>query len=269
MIHLKSPEELQSLRQVGQLLLAVHREIRPLIQPGVTTRMLDQRIGKLLEEHQAESVFLNHPGPVCSFPTVSAISVNEELIHGIPSERELRSGDLVTVDIGCRRDGWCGDSAWTWPVGELSEDSTTLLETGWQLMRMIQDRLSRLTCWRELQEAVAEFLNSTPFNLIDEVRGHGIGRELHEDPQIHLQRGLLDQRDLELQPGLVFTIEPVLSVGEINPWHCSQGWTVETLDGEPGVHFEIMVAVTSSGLEIFTDFFTFCGEFPANGIPDT
>lgn len=257
MIHLKSSDEIDAIGKAGQVVAAAHQYVRSLIQPGVETRVLDAAAEKFLDSRNAIAIFKGLPGPT-PFPNAICLSINEELTAGLPSDRQLAAGDLVSVDIGCRLNGWCADAAWTYAVGkdaagEGGETNQRLIETGRRLIEIAIQRMAMAASWCEVAKHMQTFLANTEFQLVSGLNGHGIGRQLHEDPLVvHAAVDLTDQTDFPLVPGTVFTIEPVLTsgVGEFR-LHGNR-WTTSTRDSQPGAHFEHTVAVTQNGPRVLT-----------------
>ena len=252
MITLKSRREIDRMRPAGLLVTEAHRLIESMIRPGITTGEIDQAVEDLFADHEAIPLFKGVPGPV-PFPAVCCISVNEEVVHGIPGSRVLQAGDIVSVDTGCKLDGWCGDSAWTYPVGEVSPLKRRLLEVGEQTLYLAIESMKDCRWWSEVAERIADFVESHGFSSVEEFVGHGIGRKMHEDPQVpHFVDEETYEKDFEIRPGLVLAIEPMVNAGSLEVKVQKDHWTVKTIDGEPSVHFEHTVAMTSNGPEILT-----------------
>lgn len=244
------------MRSACDLVVEAHRLVRSMIRPGITTGEIDAAVAELYRKHHAEPLFLGVPCPVEGgppFPAVTCISVNEEVVHGIPSERRLLEGDIVSVDTGARLNGWCGDSAWTYPVGEVDSDRRAILDAGEAVLMLAIAEFGRRSRWSEVAGEMESFAISRGYGVVRDFVGHAIGREMHEDPQVpNFVGDDMAEQDFALQPGLVLAIEPMLNGGVDEVQVLPDGWTVVTEDGEPSVHFEHTVALTADGPVILT-----------------
>jgi methionyl aminopeptidase len=252
-IVLKSRREIALMRAAGQVVAKALAEAAALVEPGVRTRQIDAAIEATFCQAGAEPLFKGVPGKV-PFPAASCISVNEEVVHGIPGERILRAGDLVSIDTGCRLAGWCADSAWTFSVGPVDELKARLLSTGQRVLELAIDECSRRQRWSEIAARMVEEVRRAGFSMVEEYVGHGIGREMHEDPQVpnYVSRSLA-HADFALQPGLVLAIEPMVNAGgKSTETNSRDHWTVVTRDRLPSVHFEHTVALTAEGPLVLT-----------------
>ncbi len=251
-IFLKSRREIDRMRRAGLLVTEAHRIVESMIQPGITTAELDQAVEALFEKHHAKPLFKGFPGPV-PFPAVCCISVNDEVVHGIPGDRVLQEGDIVSVDTGCKLNGWCGDSAWSYPVGQVDAQKQKLLEVGEAALLLAIEQVEHCQMWSEVAARLAEFIEKNGCSSVEDFVGHGIGQEMHEDPQVpHFVDKTTLENDFELRPGLVIAIEPMVNAGTKRVTITEDHWTVVTLDGKPSVHFEHTVAITPDGAEILT-----------------
>lgn len=252
-IVLKSPRELQRMRRAGLVVWAAHQTVQHSIRPGVTTGYLEQIVAGVLARFDAEPLFLGVPGPRGPFPAVSCISVNEELVHGIPGPRVLKEGDIVSIDIGCRLDGWCGDSAWTYPVGEISSTCRKLLDVTRRTLEIAIEEFPRQPRWSLIAKKMADYVRSHGLFVVEDFAGHGIGRQMHEAPQVpNFVDASLRRKDIDIQPGLVLAIEPMVNVGTKSVKMLPDGWTIVTADGSPSAHFEHTVARTEQGAWVLT-----------------
>lgn len=246
MIILKSPEEIAVMRRAGRVVAKAHEALASKIKPGVRTIDLDRLVEDLLRREKAISSFKGYQG----FPANICVSVNEQVVHGIPSDRILVEGDIVSVDVGAIVDGFHGDAAWTYAVGEVSKEAQTLLKVGEEaLMRGISmaqagGRLS------DISHAVQVYAESFGFSVVRDFVGHGIGRSMHEAPQI--PNFGPPGRGPRLKPGMTLAIEPMINVGGEDVEILEDRWTVVTLDRTLSVHFEHTVAVTEDGPQILT-----------------
>ncbi|ALC83355.1 MULTISPECIES: type I methionyl aminopeptidase [Bacillus] len=246
MIICKTPRELEIMRRAGQIVALTHQELKQHIKPGVTTKRLDQIADRFIRQHEAIPSFKGYNG----FPGSICISVNEELVHGIPGSRVLHDGDIVSIDIGAKYNGYHGDSAWTYPVGTISEEDQNLLDvTEESLYRGLQEAKpgNRLS---DLSHAIQSYAEGEGFSIVREYVGHGVGQELHEDPQIpHYGPPGKGPR---LKPGMVLAVEPMVNAGSRYVKTLADNWTVITVDGKRCAHFEHTIAITDSGFDILT-----------------
>jgi methionyl aminopeptidase len=252
-IVLKSPREIARMRDAGQVVARAIANAARLIRPGVATRELDAAIEATFQEAGAEALFKGVPGKV-PFPAASCISVNDEVVHGIPSDRVLCVGDLVSIDTACRIAGWCADSAWTFPVGPVDETKSRLLSVGESVLNLALTEIGRHGRWSEVADLMSQAVHNAGFSMVEELVGHGIGREMHEDPQVpNFVSHSLRQADFLLEPGLVLAIEPMVNAGVKRTRTSKKDhWTVRTEDGQPSVHFEHTVALTANGPLVLT-----------------
>ncbi|MGB9692647.1 MAG: type I methionyl aminopeptidase [Candidatus Sumerlaeaceae bacterium] len=245
-IEIKSPAEIEKMRKAGKLLRAVFVELERHIQPGITTAELDTLARKLIEDAGAIPAFLGYEG----YPATLCTSVNEEIVHGIPRARVLREGDIVAVDCGLILGGFYADSAYTYPVGQVSDLARRLIEVtkaalGAGIREMRPDnRLGTLSA------AIQKVVEEAGFSIVREYTGHGIGRAMHEPPQV-LNFGT-PNTGLRLRPGMVFAIEPMVNAGTWKTRVLDDDWTVVTADGSLSAHFEHTVAVTDDGPDVLT-----------------
>lgn len=246
MIICKSETELGFMREAGRIVAETHRLMAQSIEPGITTGELDQIADKFIRSQGAVPSFKGYNG----FPYSICASVNEELVHGFPGKRKLNEGDIITLDIGAEYRGYHGDSAWTYPVGKISEEAQRLLEVTegslYAGLALVKPDVRLYT----ISHAIQQHIENAGFSVVREYVGHGIGSELHEEPQIP-NYGTPD-RGPRLKPGMVLAIEPMVNVGKRYVRTLEDDWTVVTVDGSLCAHFEHTVAVTSDGLEIFT-----------------
>lgn len=246
---LKSPREIQIMREAGRIVARVHAALREAIRPGVSTWDLDQLAVETMARYDAASCFLGYRG----FPANICASINNELVHGIPSrDRILKDGDIISVDIGVRHRGFIGDSAWTYAVGTISEEAQRLMAvTESSLFEGIaQSKAGNRVI--DISRAVQQYVESQGMSIVREYTGHGVGRQMHEAPQV--LNYVSDDSDgrLVLRPGLVIAIEPMVQAGTWQTRTLKDNWTVVSKDGSWAAHFEHTVAITNSGPEILT-----------------
>jgi len=252
MIVLKSRREIAKMREAGKLVAEAHAIARDMVRPGITTLEIDTAIEALFDKHDATPLFKGFPGEV-PFPAVTCMSRNEEIVHGIPSHIELQPGDILSVDTGCRLNGWCGDSAWTYAVGEIDEESQRLMEIGEQCLAVAIQQLEQCSQWSEVARAIMATAHGAGFSLVEQFVGHGIGRDMHEPPQVpNFTSEDSGYEDFEIKPGLVLAIEPMVNAGGIDFRILDDKWTAVTKDGKRSVHFEHTVALTKNGAELLT-----------------
>ena len=252
MISLKRPREIELMREAGRLVAQAHRLIRDMVEPGVTTGQIDAVVENLFDKHGATPLFKGVPGKV-PFPAVCCISVNEQVVHGIPGPRRLESGDIVKVDTGCRLNGWCGDSAWSYAVGQIDALKQRLMQIGVENLYLAIRECGRRKRWSEVAQIMEQHVRQAGYSVVEQFVGHGIGREMHEDPQVpNFVSSQLKRHDFRIEPGLVLAIEPMVNAGTKNVRVLKDHWTVETKDKKPSVHFEHTVAITAEGPDILT-----------------
>ncbi len=247
MIHLKSPDEIEAIAAGGAVIGALFEELEDWIRPGLTTQEVDERAEAFIRSFDgavpAFQGLYGFPGAVC-------ISVNEEIVHGIPSSRVLREGDIVSVDVGVRRDGWCSDSAWTFAVGEIAAEAQDLLDVTRESLDRAVEAARAGGHIGDIGAAVLRTVEDRDFGIVRDLVGHGIGREVHEEPQVP-NIGRQGYGPL-LRKGMVLAIEPMLSAGSDRIRTLDDGWTVVTADGSLSAHFEHTIAVTAEGPQVLT-----------------
>jgi methionyl aminopeptidase len=246
MIITKTPREIEIMREAGRIVALTHQELKKHISPGITTKELDAIAEQFILKNDAIPSFKGYNG----FPGSICASVNNELVHGIPGDRVLKDGDIITIDIGAKYNGYHGDSAWTYPVGTVDEETKRLLEvTEESLYRGLNEakpgeRLSNIS------HAIQTYVESNGFSIVREYVGHGVGQDLHEDPQIPHYGP--PNKGPRLKPGMVLAIEPMVNAGSRYVKTLADNWTVVTVDGKMCAHFEHTVAITETGYEILT-----------------
>ena len=255
---LKTSAELEIMRQAGRIVAEAHEEMRRAIQPGITTKALDVIAATVLRDYGAEPCFLGYaPGAHPPFPATITASINQELVHGIPSaSRVLQAGDVIGLDLACFYQGYVGDAAFTHPVGEVSRSARRLLEaTEAALMEAIKASVAgnRIS---DVAKATVRFAGRMGYSVAREYTGHGVGRAMHEEPQVPNWWPGRNSRhqwmDYDLQVGMTYAIEPMLIAGRSDLIELDDGWTVVTKDGSLAAHFEHTVAITESGPLILT-----------------
>ncbi len=245
-ITVKDVKAIELMRDAGSVVALIHARIEEAIRPGVTTGALDDIARDTLAELGATSSFLGYHG----FPGHICASVNDEIVHGIPGKRLLKDGDIISIDVGAIVRGYHGDSAWTYPVGRVSEEASRLLEdTEGALMQAIDAARSghRLGA---IGHAVEEYAIDRGYGVVREYGGHGIGQQMHEDP--HVPNHGQPSQGPRLRTGMTLAIEPMLTTGGEETVVLADQWTVVTADGSLAAHFEHTVAIDASGGQILT-----------------
>ena len=254
----KSPQNLEMMRRSGLLVWeALFKVVRPMVVPGTTTKELDQAIERYFRAHNASSLFKNYVpdgSNVPPFPAVTCISINEEVVHGIPGPRQLKEGDIVSIDTGCKLDGWCGDAAVTFPVGKVSPEVQRLLDVTQGVLDLAIYLIGRSSRWSDVATEMEKYVKDHGFFVVETFVGHGIGREMHEDPQVpnFMSDQLKKNGDFVLEPGLVIAVEPMVNVGTKRVRTRPDRWTQVTADRRPSAHFEHTIAVTKDGPYVLT-----------------
>jgi methionyl aminopeptidase len=246
MIICKSPAEIEKLRRAGQLVRELLEELRGKIQPGVSTLDLERFVERRLAQLGAQAAFKGYRGYPCCLCT----SVNDEIIHGIPSDRRLQAGDIVSLDMGVILDGYYGDSAITVPVVEVSEPIQRLLRVTEESLELAIEKARLGNRLGDISVTVQQHVEKNGYNVVREFVGHGIGRALHEEPQIpnYGQAG----HGPALKEGMVLAIEPMVNAGGPASRVLDDNWTAVTADGTLSAHFEHMVAITRNGPDVLT-----------------
>jgi methionyl aminopeptidase len=246
MVLRKTPQQIAHMRKAGSIVAEMHEVCRRAAKPGVTTADLDAAAREVLERRRARSNFLGYHG----FPAVACISPNEVIVHGIPGDRVLEEGDIVSIDCGAIIEGWHADAAVTVPVGEIDDESKRLIDVTRSALQASIDATvagNRLGDIGAVSEAVVE---KAGFSVVRDYVGHGIGTAMHEDPQVPNYGP--PGRGLRLKAGLVIAIEPMVNAGGERSRVLGDGWTVVTADSSRSAHFEHTVAVGDNGPEVLT-----------------
>lgn len=246
MIIRKSKAELEFMREAGRIVALTHQELAKWIRPGVTTKELDRIADRFIRSMNAIPSFKGYGG----FSGSICTSVNEELVHGIPGDRVLRDGDLISIDVGANYNGFHGDSAWTYAVGAISEEAKRLMDVTEQSLYKGLEQATPDARLSDVSHAIQTFVEAAGFSIVREYVGHGIGKDLHEDPQIPNYGP--PGRGPRLQPGMVLAIEPMVNAGERYVRTLEDNWTVVTVDKSLCAHYEHTVAITEDGYEILT-----------------
>lgn len=254
---LKSAREIELMRAAGRVVHQVLCELETLVRPGVTTAELAQRAEEIIRAAGGEALFrgVRHAQARFPFPACICTSVNEEVVHGIPGDRALRAGDIISIDCGVRLRGYCGDAAATVPVGAVPREVQRLIDVTRAALDTALAEMRPGRRWSEVARQVQRCVEDAGFGVVREFCGHGIGQQMHEFPNVpnyydRSQRNL----DFELVPGTTLAVEPMVTAGRAEVMFADDsGWTVVTKDGSRAAHFEHTVAVTEHGVDVLTD----------------
>lgn len=249
----KSDKEIAQMRQTGLLVWQAHQVALEHVKPGVTTAEINDAVEQFIAEQDALPLFKGVPGKV-PFPAAACISVNEQIVHGIPGKRALKEGDVVSIDIGCKYHGWCGDAAVTHPVGRVSPKVQHLLDVTEGALRLAIELIPKRKMWSQIAKEMEAYVKGEGFSVVEGLVGHGIGHDLWESPQAPnyytLQYEALG--DFALKPGLVIAVEPMVNMGSKRMKTLDDHWTIATQDNMPSAHFEHTIAITKTGPQILT-----------------
>jgi methionyl aminopeptidase len=249
---LKSPREIALMREAGKLVAQALRICRTMARPGVRTIDIDQAVESLFARHGALPLFKGYPGRV-PFPAVTCISLNEQVVHGIPGPRVIRDGDLLKIDTACKLNGWCADAAITVIVGEVRPEWRRLVQVAEQTLAIARVEMGRKRMWSEVAALMQQHVESSGFSVVTQYVGHGIGRVMHENPQVpNFVNREVRKADFRLEEGLVLAVEPMVNMGRAETRTLADHWTVVTRDGLPSVHVEHTFAIMREGVQVVT-----------------
>ena len=255
-ITLKSRREIELMRKAGVVVADVLSKLQEIAKPGITTAQLDGVAVQMAADAGAETLFKGVRGPHTQvpFPGAICVSVNEQIVHGIPSEFvKLRDGDILSIDFGVRLNGYCGDAAVTVGIGEVSEDRHRLMDITRHTLGIAISKAAPCIKWSTIAAEMQDCVESAGFSVVKDFVGHGIGREMHEEPRVpNFVSDELLADDIVLAEGMVLAVEPMVNAGTGNVRTLKDGWTVVTKDGKCSAHFEHTIAVTKSGCEVLT-----------------
>jgi methionyl aminopeptidase len=256
-IQLKSEREIRKMRQAGLVVWQAHDIARRMVAPGVTTAEINGAIEAFFKKQNAEPLFKNYPNPSRGkppFPAVTCMSLNDEVVHGMPNSKPLKEGDILSLDTGVRVNGWCGDAAVTYPVGQIEPEVARLLEVTEATLDLAFQLLHTKTRWSHIAREMAQYVADNGFSTVETFVGHGIGRKMHEDPQVpnFVSRSLRGSGDFRIEPGLVIAVEPMVNMGTKHVKMLRDHWTQVTADGKPSAHFEHTIAITDNGPVLLT-----------------
>ncbi|WP_054739483.1 type I methionyl aminopeptidase [Cellulosilyticum ruminicola] len=245
-IHIKSADEISLMREAAQILIEAHELVESHLREGITTKELDQIAEKFIRSKNAYPSFLNYHG----YPGSACISINDEVVHGIPGKRKLQQGDIVSVDLGVYYKGYHSDAARTYPVGEVSADKLKLIEVTEQSFFEGLKYAKPGNHLSQISEAIQKYAESFGYGVVRDLVGHGIGKELHEEPQVPNYK--TPGRGPKLQKGMVLAIEPMINMGTWQVRVLDDDWTFVTRDGMASAHYENTVVITDDIPEILT-----------------
>ena len=247
MIIIKTEEQIEKMRKAGEILAGVHREISKMIKPGISTMDIDRFVESYLEERGAYPEQKGYSG----YPYATCASINDEICHGFPREEKLKNGDILAIDMVVNLDGWLADSAWSYAVGEISGEAQELLDVTKKSMYLGIDQAKVGNRLGDIGHAIQSYVESHGFSVVQDFVGHGIGQDMHEDPQV-LHFGVKG-RGLRLAEGMVITIEPMVNMGKYEMKIDDNEWTARTVDGSLSAQYEHTIAITKDGPIILTD----------------
>jgi methionyl aminopeptidase len=246
MVHLKNAEELQLMRNSAKLLAQTHGEVAKLIRPGIKTSDLEKRAEEFIRDNNATASFKNYRG----FPYTLCISVNEVVVHGFPGDRELKEGDVVSIDCGVKLEGYHSDSAYTYPLPGATKPVLDLLQRTYDSLMLGIAQAKSGNRIGDVAYAIQSYVEGFGYGVVRELVGHGVGKSLHEDPEVpnYGKRG----KGVKIVEGMVFAIEPMINMGTKDVVQERDGWTIRTKDRKPSAHFEHMVAILKDKTEVMT-----------------
>jgi methionyl aminopeptidase len=249
---LKSPREIGLMREAGKLVAQALRLCREMARPGARTVEIDRAVEALFASRGATPLFKGYPGRV-PFPAVTCISLNEQVVHGIPGPRVIKDGDLLKIDTACKLNGWCADAAVTIVVGEVRPEWRRLVKVGEDVLEIARVEMGRRKWWSEVAQRMQQHVESNGFSVVTQYVGHGIGRIMHENPQVpNFVSREVRKHDFRLEEGLVLAVEPMVNMGRPDVETLRDHWTVVTRDGLPSVHVEHTFAITRDGVLVVT-----------------
>jgi methionyl aminopeptidase len=250
---LKSTREIALMREAGKLVAKALQICRDMAKPGTRTGDIDQAVDSFFASHGATPLFKNYPGQKVPFPASTCISLNAEVVHGIPGIRTIREGDLVKIDTACKLNGWCADAAITIMVGEVRPEWRRLVKVAEETLQIAQVELGRSRWWTEVAERMQRHVEQSGFSVVTQYVGHGIGRGMHENPQVaNFVNKEVRKHNFRIEEGLVLAVEPMVNMGRPDTDTLRDHWTVVTRDGLPSAHVEHTYAITKQGVVVIT-----------------
>ncbi|TFG49554.1 MAG: type I methionyl aminopeptidase [Candidatus Brocadiia bacterium] len=255
-VAIRSKNEIELIRTAGKIVARILKRLQEDVTVGMTTGQLARISDEIISQAGAIALFKGVPNPQAGkdFPASICASINEQVVHGIPGERKLCSGDIVSIDCGAKLNGYCGDSAVTIMVGQVAPEVRKLVQVTRETLEIAVNEARPGRYWSEVARMMQEHAEQAGFSVVREYVGHGIGRKMHEDPKLpnFVNKELL-KNDLLLRKGMILAIEPMVNLGTCRTRVLHDGWTVVTADGKPSAHFEHTVAITDGGAEVLTN----------------
>lgn len=246
LITIKSDREIELLRVAGNIVYRTHQYLKPFIKEGITTKELDRLAEDFIRKQNATPSFKGYDG----FPGSVCTSINNQVVHGIPGKTKLKNGDIISIDIGACFKGYHGDSAWTYAVGEISDDKKYLMEHTEKALFEGLKQIKPGNRIGDIGHAIETYAKQHHLGVVEELVGHGVGTSVHEDPEVPNYG--LPHTGPKLRKGMVIAVEPMLNLGSKEIYVLDDEWTIETADGSPSAHFEHTVVVTEDGYQILT-----------------
>ncbi len=243
---IKTEEEISKIKEAGKINYETHQYLKTLIKPGITTDFLDEKAYEFIIKKGGLPSFLNYEG----YPKSICTSVNDEIVHGIPGDRVLKNGDIISIDIGVLKDGYHSDSAQTHGVGTISKENEKLIYHTKKMLYIGLEEIKPGAKLYNIGSAINAYAKRYKYGVVRELVGHGVGKNLHEDPDVP-NYGKYNT-GIDLKPGMVLAVEPMINAGTRHITFESDGWTIKTKDKKPSAHFEHTIVVTSDGYEILT-----------------
>jgi methionyl aminopeptidase len=250
---LKSQREIGLMREAGKVVAEALRLCRTMARPGTRTVEIDQAVEALFRRYGAIPLFKGYKGSRVPFPASTCISLNEQVVHGIPGNRVIQEGDLLKIDTACKLNGWCADAAITLPIGTITPEKRRLVDVAEQVLRLAMVEMSRRRWWSEVAGQMQRLAESAGYSVVTQYVGHGIGRVMHENPQVaNFVNREMRKHDFRLEEGLVLAVEPMVNMGRADTDTLRDHWTVVTSDGLPSAHVEHTLAITRDGVYVVT-----------------
>lgn len=247
MIELKSTQEIALMKEAGEILASIHREIAKIIKPGITTMTIDSLAHKIMKENGATAEQIGYRG----YEYATCASINDEICHGFPRKKPLSDGDIVTIDMVVNLNGYLADSAWTYAIGNISEEAQKLMDVTKKSLYLAIEQAVIGKRLGDIGHAIQSYVEANGFSVVRDFSGHGIGKNMHEDPMV-LHYGK-PGRGVRIMEGMVFTIEPMINVGKWQSQLDDNGWTARTIDGSLSAQYEHTIAITNNGPLILTE----------------
>jgi len=255
-ITLRSRREIGLIRRAGGVVADVLSKLQEMAKPGVTTGQLDSVAAQMTADAGAQALFRGVRSPLARipFPACICASINEQVVHGIPSDEVvLKEGDILSIDFGVKLDGYCGDAAVTVAMGEISEDRRRLIEETKHVLDIAISRSTPEVRWSQVAKEMQDYAESASFSVVKDFVGHGIGTQMHEEPRVpNFVSDELLAEDIVLAEGMILAVEPMINAGSCDVRTLKNGWTVVTKDGKCSAHFEHTIAIVENGCEVLT-----------------